>query len=103
MRYLPQADVARFAQLKAGDLFLMVDQGFSTVGMKTIMSGANGDEFVAILGPNYGEVGAPHLLDAFHFTAITLREWTLMLPTQPNGWSITEPAPEDASVLLADG
>jgi hypothetical protein len=105
MQLMPQVTVARFAQLKTGDLFAYEHSGGPCIGMVVEDSSQDDGKLLLPLGPNLPpEMKWPTLQTPRAFTAISFgKDFALRLPVQPHGWAFTQPPPTTRAILVADG
>jgi hypothetical protein len=93
MNIFPGARVERFEQLKPGELFLAEVAGHKMVALKAFDEQHDGDKLMALLGPTFpSHIRPGQLVQWERLTVLNLgSDYTLELPTQPDGWSPDAP------------
>lgn len=102
MRTTPNLKATRFAQLDPGDLFLYCsDAGFSVA--MAVLEPIDGDKLVLSLGPIFpANLPGPSVQSPGPVRDVLSygKEYVLMLPCEPQGWTSTEPPPDKHSIVI---
>jgi len=104
MKISPKVTATRFEQLKPGDLFIFLENGWSCIALATQDPDTVGGKLILLLGPQFPkEMNGPHLIGWGSVTVVSFgNEYELRLPTFPNLWSDIEPPANEFCALLAD-
>lgn len=96
MAITPQLKIERFEQLSPGDLFIWPYHGQAYFGLKVIDPERNGERLILPLGPSFPpEIGGPRLIGWQGVTTASFaKDYTLRLPTAPEGWTELPPGNE---------
>jgi hypothetical protein len=105
MNVFPEARVERFEQLKPGELFLAEIAGHRMAALKALDDERNGDQLMALLGPTFpNHVRPGQLVSWERLTVLNLgSDYTLELPTQPQGWNLEAPDADSLSIVQTCG
>jgi hypothetical protein len=105
MNVFPEARVERFEQLKPGALFLAEIAGHKMVALKAFDDQQDGDKLMALLGPTFpSQIRPGQLVSWDRLTVLSLgSDYTLELPTQPEGWSLEAPPSSSLAIVQTSG
>lgn len=101
MEIRPDLKVIRFAKAEVGDLILYPSGPRLSVCLKCADI-KEGDECVAVLGPEFPLASGPHLLDAEAETIVSIgKNFAVQLPVCGAGWTLSEPDRSVPSIAMA--
>lgn len=98
-----QVNVGRFAQLNAGDLFLLLDVNCRCVAL-CVESTTDKDKLMVPIGPNLpSHIKGPSLLEGSRATVISFgKNFSVRLPVEPDSWLDSEPGHDTPTLAVTD-
>lgn len=99
----PYVHVSRFAQLNAGDLFLLLDGDCRCVAL-CVDNPSDNDKLMVPIGPNLpSHIKGPSLLEGSRATVISFgKNFSVRLPVEPDSWMDSEPSNNAPTLAVTD-
>ena len=105
MKIEPIVKMSRFAELRAGDLFISFEYGAACLAMKGVYPEMDSDAIILLLGPQLPtEMGkGPRVIGERRSSVVALgNDFVLHLPVCPEGWTNQPPPSDVACVIMLD-